>query len=110
MNKVCLKVDPGICGFVCEITAEKIDRRTVRLEINGSKCGQIKKLAAQLKPMTVSDLFVPVTRNPLFKAAERCGCHLSCPIPTALVKASEIALELALPKNVMITYTECEKT
>jgi len=103
-NNVVLEVEPGICGFSCLVKAERKERRSVKLSIEGSACGQIRSLAENLPEMSVMELFVPLTRNPIFLAVEKAGCHLSCPVPIALIKAAEIALDMALPKDVSIIF------
>ena len=100
---VCLEVDPGICGFTCSINAYKDGKYSVRFEIQ-SDCGQIQDLARDLGEISMKDLFLPLSRNPIFLSAEKSQCHLACPIPCSLVKAAEVALGLALPKKVMITF------
>lgn len=109
MDITFLQVDPGICGFSCLIRAERLKRRSVHLQILGSECKMICSLSKNLPEISMPELFIPVTKNPIFLAAEKAGCHLSCPIPTALVKAAEIALELALPKEVRISLIHQEK-
>ena len=47
---------------------------------------------------------MPVTRNPVFLSAEHAGCHPSCPIPVAILKAAEVAMEMALPREVRIKF------
>ena len=98
-----LEVDPGICAFTCLIYAFKDEKYTVRFEIQ-SDCDQIQNLAKDLGKVGMKDLFLPMSRNPIFKSAEKSQCHLACPIPCSLVKAAEVALGLALPKKVMITF------
>ena len=95
-------VDPGICGFICFIRAWKEGKR-VTFDIE-SECDQIKRLAAHLGPVTMKDLFVPLTRSPFFLSAEKSKCHLACPIPSSLVKTAEVVLGLALPKEVAIRF------
>jgi hypothetical protein len=95
-------VDPGICGFACTIRACK-EGKLVKFDIQ-SECDQIKKLAGTLGPITLKDLFVPLTKCPLFRCAEASRCHLACPVPSALVKSAEVALGLALPKEVSIRF------
>lgn len=97
-------VEPGICGFPCVIEARKEDPRTVSIKIFGSECNQIKKLAEQLSRMTLQELFMPVTRNPAFVLAQKSGCHASCVVPVAVLKAVEVAMEMALPRNVTINF------
>jgi len=95
-------VDPGICGFICSINAWK-EGKEVRFDIQ-SECRQIKKLAEELGPVTLRDLFVPLTQSPFFLCAEKSRCHLACPVPTSLVKTAEVVLGLALPKEVSIRF------
>ena len=102
-------LEPGICGFPCKVIARKIGKRRVSLEIIGSECQQVKKLANSLTEMTLKDLFLPLTRNPVYIAAEKSGCHPSCAIPSAVLKAVEVAMDMALPKDVQITFQPTNK-
>jgi hypothetical protein len=101
-ESVRVMVDPGICGFGCTILAWK-EGKEVTFDIQ-SECGQIKKLAADLGPVQMKDLFVPLTKSPFFLCAEKSKCHLACPIPSALVKTAEVVLGLALRKEVSIRF------
>ncbi len=98
----CTKVDPGICGFPCIIKAKKTGARTVSIEISGSECKQIQKLSGRLNEMSMHDLFKPITHNPVMVSAKSAGCHTSCTIPVAVLKTVEVAMEMALPKDVKI--------
>lgn len=104
---VCVTVDPGICGFPCVIKARKIGDRKVSLEISGSDCEQIQRLAQRLTSLSIKELFTPLSRNPVYVSTEKSGCHLSCAIPVAVIKAAEVALELALPQEVHIKFEAC---
>lgn len=106
-HDVLMVVDPGICGFTCSIRAGK-EGKHVTFDIQ-SECGQIQKLAEALGTMTLKDLFVPPSQCPIFRAAEASRCHLACPVPASLIKAAEVALGLALPKEATIRFfqTEC---
>jgi len=95
-------VDPGICGFVCSISAWK-EGTLVEFDIR-SDCDQIKKLGLCLGPIKMKDLFPALTKSPFFLSAEKSKCHLACPIPSSLVKTAEVVLGLALPKQVMIRF------
>ena len=104
---VCVTVDPGICGFPCVVKARKRDARSVSLEVSGSDCEQIKRLANSLETLSLKEIFLPLSRNPVYAAAEKSGCHLSCAIPVAVIKAAEVALALALPQEVHIKFLAC---
>ena len=106
-NWVCVTVDPGICGFPCVIKARKKGARKVSLEISGSDCEQIQRLAGRLNTLTLKEIFAPLRRNPVYDAAEKSGCHLSCAVPVAIIKAAEVAMELALPREVHIKFEAC---
>ncbi len=105
-----MTVDPGICGFPCVIEARKTGARKVSLEISSSDCEQIQRLSGRLKTLSIKELFTPLSRNPVYVAAEKSGCHLSCAIPVAVIKAAEVALELALPQEVHIKFQACRES
>ena len=107
-NDTCASVDAGICGFVCRIKARKIDKRTVGLEISESECQQIQDYSELIRQLTLNEVFVPATRNPVYLAAEQSGCHASCPVPVAVLKAAEVAMEMALPRDASIRFEPCK--
>ena len=109
MKTIRIIVDPGICGFSCQVEARRQDKQHAAIEITGSQCELIQKLAENLKEISVEDIFTPHTRNPVFKAVEQAGCHLTCPVPVALLKAAEVVLELALPKEACISFVQHEE-
>jgi hypothetical protein len=97
-------VEPGICGFPCTIRAQKSANKTIIVEITDSECKQIQRLSTHLTEMSLRELFLPLTRNPVYIAAEKAGCHPSCAIPLAVLKAVEVAWGMALPRDVRITF------
>ena len=109
MDNIRIFVEPGICGFSCHVEARRQDKQHASVEIIGSECELIQKMAENLKEITLNDIFVPHTKNSVYKAAERAGCHLTCPVPIALLKAAEVALELALPREASIKFEQHEK-
>ncbi len=101
-NSFRVVVDPGICGFCCSIHARREGKWVVRI-IMDSDCKQIQRLAALLKRgITIKELFAPFSKNPVYNWAEKVGCHTSCPVPAGILKACEVGLEVALPKDVII--------
>jgi hypothetical protein len=102
---VVVSVEPGICGFPCTVSAQRSDKRMVSVVISGSGCKQVQRLAALLTQMSLKEIFMPLTRNPAYVAAEKAGCHASCVIPAAVLKAVEVALSMALPKAANIHFT-----
>jgi hypothetical protein len=98
-----VNIDPGICGFGCIIRAMKQEKRSLSIDIE-SDCEQIQKLADTLPDISIKELFLPLSQNPIFQIAERSRCHTACPIPSSIVKIAEVALGLALPKNATLRF------
>ncbi len=99
-----VEADPGICGFPCVIEAQKKGPRAVSLKIIGSECEHIKRLSEDVVEMGLRDLFKPITKNPVYVSAQQAGCHPSCPVPVAVLKAVEVAMDMALPRDVRIKF------
>ena len=99
-----VRVDPGICGFACTIEAWKSGHRETSVKIKECECNQIRLLDKKLSKIKVRDIFVSGAQNKVFRLSGTVGCHASCPIPVAVVKACEVAMGMALPKNVRITF------
>ncbi len=107
-TSVCVSVEPGICGFPCVIEAGNLDSRNVSLKITDSDCEQIQRLSERLNAISLKELFMPLTRNPIYVSAEKSGCHPSCPVPLAIVKAVEVARDMAIPKDIRIRFEPCD--
>ena len=106
---ISVTVDSGICGFACCIKAWKTDKRAVGLKISESECRQIRQYSELMQNLKLREVFAPVTTNPVYLAAQQAGCHPSCPIPAAVLKAAEVALEMALPKDASIRFESCKE-
>jgi hypothetical protein len=109
MESISISVEPGICGFCCQVKAWRQNKHRATIEITGSQCKMVQKMAENLKEIRMRDIFVPHSRNPVFKAADQAGCHLTCSVPVAALKAAEVVLELALPREACISFVQDEK-
>jgi len=96
-------VDPGVCGFQCEIEARKEDSGKASIKIE-SECGQISKLAESLVSLDLQDIFTPAGENVVFDLAGKAGCHATCPVPLAVLKCAEVELGMALPRDVIMRF------
>jgi hypothetical protein len=74
------------------------------VKIEGSECQHGKRLSVLVEKITMKQLFAPVARNPVFLSAQKAGCHPSCPIPVAILKAVEVAMDMALPRDAVIKF------
>lgn len=100
------KVFAGICGFNTEIKAIPGEKYSVNLTMN-SECPDVAKIADQfgtihpLKEVIVKKNQQDTNFYKLFYQLP----HAQCPVMVASIKAIEIALDLALPKDVHITLS-----
>ena len=100
-----MAVEPGVCGFPCTIRAKKSMDGKVRVSITDSHCEQVQKMSAFIEELTLKDLFLPLTKNPIHRWAEKARCHPSCIVPFAILKAVEVEMGMALPKTAGIEFT-----
>ena len=108
LTDTCASVNAGICGFTCRIEAWKIDKSAVGLKISESECQQIQRFSDLVSKLTLRVIFMPVTRNRVYLAAQQSGCHASCPIPMAVLKTAEVAMEMALPRELSMRFEPCK--
>jgi hypothetical protein len=96
-------VDPGICGFPCEVEVKRQDgmRMTVGLT---SQCVQVSKLGEAIGVLELKDIFSSPASNTVYKFSEAAGCHASCPVPLAILKCAEVEMGVALPKDVGMRF------
>ena len=86
--------------------AAKTTGYTVRLELE-SDCPHVQKIAGE--PIEVDALRQIGLRGglpPLLESAYGCCAHAACPVPSALIKAVEVAAGLALPNDVAMKITK----
>ncbi len=99
-----LNTTAGICGFVTRIQAEATTDGQVTLTIE-SDCPSIQTLAVRLPSV---DPFREITyrgEGPLVLATAReCLPHPACIVPSAILKAIEVAAGLALPAGAGIAF------
>ena len=87
------------------ITAVQDGDRVI-LEIE-SECPMVNDLAENLKELDMMDCLVtPITENPVMVAAGESIKHASCPVPLAIIKAAEACCDMAVKKDVNLTYSE----
>ena len=103
--KVNLTIDPGICNFPVEVTAESEDGMNVHLAFK-TGCETLAPLLECLKEMMPMDAYQTLGKeeNPILAAARSVlvakGCCEACVVPAGLCKAMYVAANLALPRNI----------
>ncbi len=101
MTKVTIKA--GICGFNTVVIAEK-EKKKVRLTII-TECEMVRAMAEELKELDIMTAFTGFLNNPVYRAASKHLRHVTCPVPSGILKALEVEAGLALPMDVSIEFT-----
>ncbi len=94
-------IDPGVCGFIAEVTA-KMDGDMCSLQI-ACDCEPIQEMAkalTQVDPM--AEIGFHGDGSLTLRMATQHLPHAACPVPVGIVKAVEVAAGLALPKDASI--------
>jgi hypothetical protein len=110
--KVSAIVDAGICGFKTKITADSEDGMNVTLRI-GSDCKTIKSLAKLIReknPINAFEELSPKEESTILAVCrpvlQTKGCCEACVVPAAMCKTLQVAANLALPKDVVISISK----
>lgn len=102
-----VKVSAGACGFLTRVRAERENRREVRIEIE-SDCESVQALGSilvQLGPLGMKDVIsTNQEKNQVLRIAVGTLPHAACPVPVAIIMASEVALGLNIPSPVTIEF------
>jgi hypothetical protein len=98
-----INVDAGICGFVTNITVKKISKKSVRIDIS-SDCEMVTMAGQQLQEVEWMKILHPEGCLSLISKAFTCIKHPACPVITAIFKAIEVEVGLALPKDSHIRF------
>ncbi len=95
-----IHVDPGVCGMVSTVTVGTEDGQNCRLSVL-TPCEAVKAMAEELAEFDgFAAAFTKFSENPVYAASTKHYRHAACPVPSAIIKAAEMACGLALPKDV----------
>ena len=101
---ITVPIESGICGLETEVSACRIQRKSVRIAIR-SDCEQVIALSNLLHKIDTRDVIKnPINKNTVYEKAGKCGLHSGCPVPCGVIKAAEVELGLALMKDVRIIF------
>lgn len=95
-------VDAGICGFTTTIEVIRLSSRSVGITV-ASECEAVGKLGAQWREVDWAHALrrrgIPWSTN-----RRECPTHVTCPVPVAILKAIEVEVGAALPRDVVIRF------
>ncbi|UCE79506.1 MAG: hypothetical protein JSV13_02425 [Nitrospiraceae bacterium] len=98
-------IHPGICGYVVRVSARKTNDKKVLVSID-TECETVRQMMNDITVLDMKEACTGYLQNPVYRSAARCLQHVACPVPSGILKALEVELELCLPEEVKITFTE----
>lgn len=98
-----IKVDPGNCGFLVSITAEKGAGKKVRISLE-TECEMLMNMLPDISVIDMQSLFMNHVSNPVYRSAAAHLQHAACPVPCAILKAAEVEMGLCVPGDVNIIF------
>ena len=101
MTRVIVK--SGICGFISTIEVDEVANKSLKVTIY-SACKMVTELGKSLIDIDEGEIFKQHIDTEVYKCASRCKLHTTCPVPMAVLKSIEAALELALPRDVVMLF------
>ena len=101
-----VEIRPGICGFIALVSASTEDGQHVDVEFQ-SDCPNLSRLNGGLGPFDAySDLFQPLAKTEVFRQVASSQRHAACPVMSGILKAMEVAVGMALPRDASIVFVE----
>ena len=96
-------VDAGVCKMRTVIIAKTNEDGEVVLDIQ-SDCSKVLEMSWGVKPVYAwSCVESPMNETEIYQLASKCLKHAACPVPCAVLKAIEVAGELGIKRDAVIT-------
>ncbi len=103
-----VEVFAGVCGHSAIIDVTTVDDVQVQVVIT-SACEQITDMNSDLARVQWKgkghEVFKRMTESAVYRSAAQHIRHTACPIPAAILKAIEVEVGIALPKDVTIAFS-----
>ena len=96
-------VEPGICDFITVVEVKRLSAQRVRVVIT-SECEMVRKMNSELVEVDWQDVLKQPLDSLAYKSALQHINHVACPIPVAILKAIEVEVGAAAPKNITIRF------
>lgn len=98
------RVFAGVCGFTSVVRVDKIDKMRVKVEIV-SACQDLRTMNPEMESIDCSrGVFGKMNESLIYVIASRKLKHPDCPVPCAIIKAIQVELGGAIPKDVVISF------
>ncbi len=101
------EVDSGICGYKVAVEVTSLGRKHVKVKLQ-TGCEMCMAMNPELSNLKVKGKDHQVLRNivdsAVYQSASRHLRHTGCVVPSAIIKAIEVEIGTALPKDVNIKF------
>ena len=99
-----LKINPGICGLMTTLEVSSSDGMNAEFSCE-TDCPHIKNLVEAVPTVNgYEEVFAKYGQGKIAQTAAVHCSHAACPVPTAMLKGTEIVCSLALPADVSIIF------
>lgn len=99
------KVFAGACGFTTVVKVSKIAKMKVRVQVI-SACQDVRRMNDDLAEVDCSrGVFGSMVDSYIYRMASDKLKNSDCPVPCAIIKAVQVELGGAIPKDVTIKIT-----
>jgi len=96
-------VDPGICGLPATVEVTRLTSTKVKVAVS-SDCEMVTKACVQLSELDWTNALKPLQNSLVYECAFQYIEHVTCPVPVAILKAIEVEVGVALPRDVSIKF------
>lgn len=96
-------VNSGACGFTVTVTAEKGNDRKVLIALD-TACEMVQKMLADIATVDHRVTLTGFRDNPVYQSAAKHLKHVTCPVPSAILKAIETEAGMNVPRDVRIEF------
>ena len=96
-------IGAGICGFITKVEVVRLSARRVSVALD-SDCEVVSQIAEQIRELNWQDTLREREKSLVYKSALQCIKHVACPVYVAIIKAVEVEVGVALPRDVVIHF------
>ncbi len=102
MTKV--RISAGACGYTAVIKVQALDKKRVHINII-TACAALQSLNEELGLIDwTKGVFDRFCDSIIYRTAHEKLKHTDCPIPMAIIKAIQVEIKGAVPKNVTMAF------
>lgn len=106
MTKV--RVNAGACGYTAVIKVQALDRKKIHINII-TACSMLQSLNEELGVIDwTKGVFDRFCDSVIYKTAHEKLKHTDCPVPMAIIKAIQVEIKGAVPKDVSLKFEASE--